>query len=140
MIKDAPATLDNNQFYGIKLDDEQRAFRDAVWNKDIDIVFVNSRAGTGKAQPKDTDIPTPNGWRKLGDIKVGDYVFDRHGKPTLVSGVFEQGKQRAYKVVLGDGRSTICAGEHLWSYYPSSGALQNKFITETLNRDRKSVV
>ena len=48
MIKDAPATLDNNQFYGIHLDDEQRAFRDAVWNKDIDIVFVNSRAGTGK--------------------------------------------------------------------------------------------
>ena len=48
MIKDAPATLDNNQFYGIQLDDEQRVFRDAVWNKDIDIVFVNSRAGTGK--------------------------------------------------------------------------------------------
>ena len=48
MIKDAPATLDNNQFYGIQLDDEQRVFRDAVWNKDIDIIFVNSRAGTGK--------------------------------------------------------------------------------------------
>ena len=48
MIRDAPATLDNNQFYGIQLDDEQRVFRDAVWNKDIDIVFVNSRAGTGK--------------------------------------------------------------------------------------------
>ena len=48
LIKDAPATLDNNQFYGIQLDDEQRVFRDAVWNKDIDIVFVNSRAGTGK--------------------------------------------------------------------------------------------
>ena len=120
-------------FYSLQLDDEQLNFANAIWNPDIDIVFVNAKAGTGKAQPKDTPIPTPNGWKDLGDIKVGDYVFDRHGKPTLVSGVFEQGKQRAYRVVLSDGRSTICAGEHLWSYYPSSGSLQNKLITETLN-------
>lgn len=132
-----PATLDNSPFYGIPLDSEQLAFANAIWNPDIDIVFCNAKAGTGKAQPKDTDIPTPTGWKKLGDIKVGDYVFDRHGKETLVSGVFEQGKQRAYKVVLRDGRSTICAGEHLWSYYPPSGVLQNKFVTETLNSMRQ---
>ena len=42
MLK-APATLDNNPFYGIKLDDEQRVFRDAIWNPNIDIVFVNAK-------------------------------------------------------------------------------------------------
>ncbi len=47
MLK-APATLENNPFYGIKLDDEQRVFRDAIWNPNIDIVFVNAKAGVGK--------------------------------------------------------------------------------------------
>ena len=47
MLK-APATLDNNPFYGIKLDDEQRVFRDAIWNPNIDIVFVNAKSGVGK--------------------------------------------------------------------------------------------
>lgn len=130
---DMPKSFNDRPFYGLQLDDEQLNFANTILNPDIDIVFVNARAGTGKAQPKDTEIPTPDGWKKLGDIKVGDHVFDRHGKPTLVSGVFEQGKQKAYRVTLSDGRSTICAGEHLWSYYPPSGALQNKLITETLN-------
>lgn len=47
MLK-APTTLENNPFYGIKLDDEQRVFRDAIWNPNIDIVFVNAKAGVGK--------------------------------------------------------------------------------------------
>lgn len=43
-----PATLDNSPFYGIPLDSEQLAFANAIWNPDIDIVFCNAKAGTGK--------------------------------------------------------------------------------------------
>ncbi len=43
-----PQNLDDHPFYGIPLDDEQRAFANAIWNPDIDIVFCNSKAGTGK--------------------------------------------------------------------------------------------
>jgi predicted ribonuclease YlaK len=43
-----PATLDDHPFYGIKLDDDQRAFRDAIWDPDKLIVFCNAKAGTGK--------------------------------------------------------------------------------------------
>ena len=45
--KDAPQKIDE-QFYGMKLDPEQLEFANAIWNPDIDIVFVNSCAGTGK--------------------------------------------------------------------------------------------
>lgn len=50
MIKfdDPPDTLDNHPFYGLNLDEEQKVFRDAIWSKDIDIVFCNSRSGSGK--------------------------------------------------------------------------------------------
>lgn len=44
---DAPAKI-QPQFYGMTLDDEQLAFANAIWNPEIDIVFCNSKAGTGK--------------------------------------------------------------------------------------------
>lgn len=45
---DVPEKLDNHIFYGMKLNKEQTAFRDAIWNKEKDIIFCNSKAGTGK--------------------------------------------------------------------------------------------
>lgn len=35
-------------FYGMKLDDEQREFRDAILDKDINLVAVDAASGTGK--------------------------------------------------------------------------------------------
>lgn len=45
---DPPKTLKDENFYGLILDDEQKTFAEAIWNPDIDIVFCNSKAGTGK--------------------------------------------------------------------------------------------
>lgn len=44
----APSTLDDHPFFGLALDDEQKAFRDAIWSKDKLIVFCDAKAGTGK--------------------------------------------------------------------------------------------
>lgn len=44
----APQTLEDQPFYGLVLDDEQKAFRNAIWSPDVDIVFCNAKAGTGK--------------------------------------------------------------------------------------------
>lgn len=44
----APKTLEEHPFYGLKLDEEQQAFAEAIWNPKIDIVFCNAKAGTGK--------------------------------------------------------------------------------------------
>lgn len=45
---EAPEKIDGRLFYGLQLDEEQVAFANAIWNPDIDIVFCNARAGTGK--------------------------------------------------------------------------------------------
>ncbi len=47
-MKDAPSTINSETFYGMELDEEQFVFANAIWDKGIDIVFCNSRAGTGK--------------------------------------------------------------------------------------------
>ena len=43
-----PKMLDNQPFYGMTLDEEQLNFANMIINPDIDIIFVNSKAGTGK--------------------------------------------------------------------------------------------
>ncbi|MCM1220772.1 MAG: PhoH family protein, partial [Lachnospiraceae bacterium] len=48
MKPQAPRNLSEHPFYGLKLDEYQKAFRDAIWNPDKLIVFCNAKAGTGK--------------------------------------------------------------------------------------------
>ena len=87
-------------------------------NKNYTQILIDLQTGAGKAQPNDTKIPTPDGWRKLKDIEVGDFVFNKHGEPVEVLGVFPQkGLQRTYEITFSDGRSTRCNGEHLWEVY-----------------------
>ena len=103
-------------------------------------VLVVSAAGVGKAQPNWIKIPTPNGWTTLGEIKVGDFVFDRYGNPTEVLGVFPQGVIDCYKVTLSDGRSTYCNNEHIWSCYANDGKsnkLKEYTVTELLEMGLK---
>lgn len=45
---EAPKDLKGHPFYGFELDEEQKVFRDAIWNPEKLIVFCNARAGTGK--------------------------------------------------------------------------------------------
>lgn len=51
---------------------------------------------------------------RIGDIKVGDYVYNRHGEPVEVLGVYPQGKLDAYELTFSDGRTAICSADHIW--------------------------
>lgn len=100
------------------------------------MILRSAASGVGKAILNDEIIPTPSGWRKVSDIKVGDYLFDAFGKPTKVIGVFPQGKKDVWQVSFSDGRSAKCSPDHLWSYCthgqkPYSIAAR-KFYTKTL--------
>ena len=46
--KEIPENLKGHIFYGLTLNDEQTAFRDAIWDRNIDIVLCNAKPGTGK--------------------------------------------------------------------------------------------
>lgn len=43
-----PDTINPDMFYGTRLDEHQCIFANSIWDKNIDIVFVNAKAGTGK--------------------------------------------------------------------------------------------
>lgn len=91
----------------------------------------SASSGLGKAIPNYTKIPTPNGWTTVGEVNVGDYLFDRNGNPTKVLAVYPQSeKKRIYKVYFQSGRIAECCDEHLWSYYDDFH--NKKLVTKTL--------
>ena len=68
----------------------------------------------GRAQPIGTPVLTPDGFRPMGELRVGDLVTGRDGRPTPVLGVYPQGRKEVYRVTAQDGASTVACGEHLW--------------------------
>ena len=73
----------------------------------------SAQTGAGKAVTYNTNIPTPIGYVKAKDVKVGDVLFDEKGQKTNVVGVYPQGVQDVYEVTLQDGRKVECNAEHL---------------------------
>ena len=69
----------------------------------------------GRAQPLDSMVLTPTGFRPIGSLRVGDLVVGSDGRPTPVLGVHPQGVKETYRVTAQDGASTLCCGEHLWT-------------------------
>ena len=62
----------------------------------------------------------------MGDIKIGDEVIGKNGRPTKVTGVFPQGKRQCYEFVFSDGSKTSVSDEHLWK------------VQKIKNRDNKN--
>ena len=80
--------------------------------------IIEASTGTGKALDVDTPIPTPSGWKRMGDLKVGDLVFDEQGQPTSVIAAFDIMHNRpCYEVLFSDGSSLIADAEHEWASY-----------------------
>lgn len=58
-------------------------------------------------------VLTPDGYVAAKQIKLGDTLIDRDGKPTKVVGVFPQGIRPCYKITFSDGRNVILDDNHL---------------------------
>lgn len=70
---------------------------------------------SGKALAIDTPIPTPTGYTTMGDLKVGDYVFDDTGQPTQVTYVTPtMYDHKCYEVTFSDGEVITCDADHNW--------------------------
>ena len=92
--------------FGIVNEDGTRQFRTA---------FIEIPKKNGKQLALDTPIPTPTGWSTMGDLKVGDLVFDETGKPCRVIAKSEiDDTEQAYRLTFRDGTSIVAGERHLW--------------------------
>ena len=83
--------------------------------------LLQGEVGSGKAQPLDSQVLTPQGYRRMGEIAVGDEVVVPSGELAVVDGVFPQGERDVWRLVLSDGSAVECDDEHLWIVGTSCG-------------------
>jgi replicative DNA helicase len=79
-----------------------------------ELIIVAGRPSMGKAQPLDARVKTLSGWKKMGELEVGDALASVDGAPSMVTGIYPQGERQVYRVRFSDGRSAECCDEHLW--------------------------
>ena len=70
-------------------------------------------SGCGKAQPLDSLVLTTDGFKRMGNIQVGDEVFTHKGNRGRISGIYPQGKRPIYRITLSDRTYIDVSDEHL---------------------------
>ncbi len=89
----------------------------------------------GRCQPVATPVLTPDGFRTIGSLTVGDLVIGSNGKPTPVLGVYPQGEKDIYRVTTQDGASTLASGDHLWAVATRDDRRRGKPLRVLTTRD-----
>jgi deoxycytidine triphosphate deaminase len=81
----------------------------------------------GKALALDTSVPTPHGWRTMGDLEPGDVVFDETGAPTAVLAATPPMIGRPCReVVFSDGQRIVADASHQWVTVDKNGRLHGR--------------
>jgi len=108
--------------------EKQKEIIDTVIEKKSNMTLIDGIWGSGKAQPLDSEVMTPDGIRRMGDLTVGDYVCTPDGKTAPIIGVFPQGEKKIVKITFSDGTSTECCEDHLWKTHSSQQRNHRKKI------------
>lgn len=77
-------------------------------------VFYGGATRGGKMGAVDSEIITPFGVRRFGDLKIGSQVSNPDGSVARVIAIYPHGKKDLYRVTFDDGSSTEVGLDHLW--------------------------
>ena len=81
-------------------------------HSDADLIIYGGNRGGGKANPYSTMVATPTGFRKMGELQVGDPVCTPYEGIQEVTEIFEHGEQTIYTLHFDDGTTVKCMDNH----------------------------
>ncbi|WP_230854487.1 ATP-binding protein [Arthrobacter terrae] len=109
----------------------------------LPLMLVAGGTGSGKLLSLPTRIPTPSGWTTMGELKLGQEVLGRDGKPTKVTFVSDINETPdLYRITLSDGQTIDADFEHQWmvsSDYDRQGGSKPKRAIRDNHWDRSRV-
>lgn len=79
-----------------------------------DVIGFGGAAGGGKGLALTTALPTPHGWVSMGDVKVGDALFDEQGAVCTVVAVSAVCMRPCFKLTFDDGAALVADDVHRW--------------------------
>ena len=87
----------------------------------------------GKALDVDTPIPTPNGFKTMGELEVGDYVVGSNGHPCKVTlATPYQHNRRCYEVMFDDGSVIVADADHIWTVFDKKKRIKADMTTQQI--------
>lgn len=102
-----------SEILGVELLDNQTYVFMNSWHRKY-VLWAESRAA-GKMLDLNTRIPTPYGDKTMGELKLGDYVFNEKGEPTQITYLSPINfNPESYLVTFSDGETIKACAEHNW--------------------------
>lgn len=68
----------------------------------------------GRALDPETSVPTPDGWRYMDELEIGDKVFDEAGRIRYVVARADWPDRPCWELTFGDGTQIIADENHEW--------------------------
>lgn len=96
--------------------------QDTLLDPHVHTIVWQSSAQVGKGLALDTPLPTPHGWTSMGDVRLGDELYDETGSVCRVTFVSDVRLLPCYRVTFSDGASVVCDKDHLWTVDDGEGA------------------
>lgn len=82
-------------------------------------------------QPLYAKVLTPNGWKMMGELKIGDELCGTNGSVQKVLSIYPKGKKDVYQVVFRNGEKVECCLDHTWTVRKN---FSNKYVDMTLKQ------
>ncbi|MEN6419456.1 MAG: terminase TerL endonuclease subunit [Clostridiaceae bacterium] len=97
--------------------------------RQFNTAYIEIPKKNGKQLALDTPIPTPDGWKQMGELNVGDRVFDEQGNPCYVLVVSEiDDTEQAYRLTFCDGSEIVAGARHLWNVQVINNGRREKLL------------
>ncbi len=123
---------EDGQVRQMKLRDYQYGVLD-TYTKNRFTLNMSSRQ-TGKDQPLTSLLWTDMGPIQMGDVTIGEKIYDPNGVLTEVIGIYPQGVKDVYEITLSDGMTVKCGYEHLWGVQDVNGNYKVLSLKEILDK------
>lgn len=119
------------------IDFVDRVIVDAIAGRGPKRIILEEPPRHGKALAVDTPIPTPDGWRAIGELRAGDRVFDERGVPCRVVARSPVWRDRpVFRVRLDNGDELVADVAHEWRAQLCRKTRAGIHTTEVLARKR----
>lgn len=78
--------------------------------------LITGKTGSGKALHIDTEIRSKEkGWTTVGEIEIGDTIYDESGNHTVVEAIYQPMTEDHYEITFDNGEVVKACGDHLWN-------------------------
>ena len=99
---------------GFSISKKQRQVLNLIEDPTVIELLIGGSAGG--PLPLTNKVQTPFGYKTMGELKVGDQIFNAQGGVSKVIDIPYEGVKPVYKITFSDGSQTYAADNHLWRY------------------------